>query len=262
MQQFQTSYTVYFNRRHDRVGHLFSGRFKAKVVEGGHYLLGLTRYVHLNPVRTKRFETAPFEARQQQLHTYRWSSFPDYVGLRPPASWLDYSVLEAFTDLGADAERRRGYLRFVEDCLDEDDPELLAALRRSSKAIGSEAFCREAENRHHDLAVQADRYVDIARRKTETPLDLEQMTAAVMREYTMEKEELLRRGNREAKDVWIRLAQSDCGLTQREIGVALGHTDGATVSRRLAALSKGGDYGDRVAASMRSVRGQIANYKA
>jgi REP element-mobilizing transposase RayT len=53
MQQFQTSYTVYFNRRHGRTGHLFAGRYKARLVEGGHYLLRLTRYVHLNPVKIR-----------------------------------------------------------------------------------------------------------------------------------------------------------------------------------------------------------------
>jgi len=41
---------VYYNLRHGRHGHLFDGRFKAKVVEGDEYLLALTRYVHLNPI--------------------------------------------------------------------------------------------------------------------------------------------------------------------------------------------------------------------
>ena len=49
MQQLNTSYTMYYNVSHRRVGHLFSGRFKAKVVAGDEYLLKLTRYLHLNP---------------------------------------------------------------------------------------------------------------------------------------------------------------------------------------------------------------------
>src|SRR5438132_11567831 len=46
-----TSYTVFYNRRHRRIGHLFQGRYKSIVVEADSYLLELSRYIHLNPVR-------------------------------------------------------------------------------------------------------------------------------------------------------------------------------------------------------------------
>src|SRR5215831_9751891 len=45
-----TAYAVYFNRRHQRVGHLTQGRYGAQLVEGNEYLLKLSRYIHLNPV--------------------------------------------------------------------------------------------------------------------------------------------------------------------------------------------------------------------
>jgi putative transposase len=52
MHWLSVAYTVYFNRRHRRSGHLFQGRFKSFVVQGEDgYLLTLSRYVHLNPVR-------------------------------------------------------------------------------------------------------------------------------------------------------------------------------------------------------------------
>ena len=50
MHRWQTAYTVYFNRRHRRVGHLVQGRYGAWLVERDAYLLRLSRYVHLNPV--------------------------------------------------------------------------------------------------------------------------------------------------------------------------------------------------------------------
>jgi REP element-mobilizing transposase RayT len=53
MQRFNTTYTVYFNRRYYRRGHLFQGRYKALLVDADNYLLELSRYVHLNPVRVK-----------------------------------------------------------------------------------------------------------------------------------------------------------------------------------------------------------------
>lgn len=52
------SYTVYFNWRHGRSGHLFQGRYKSFLVEDGEYLLGLSRYMHLNPVRNVQKRTS------------------------------------------------------------------------------------------------------------------------------------------------------------------------------------------------------------
>jgi putative transposase len=55
MQRLNTTYTVYFNRRHRRVGHLFQGRYKSILIEKDEYLAELSRYIHLNPVRIKRY---------------------------------------------------------------------------------------------------------------------------------------------------------------------------------------------------------------
>ena len=48
MQWIHVSYAAYFNRKRDRVGHLFQGRFKAILVEADEYLKQLSRYIHLN----------------------------------------------------------------------------------------------------------------------------------------------------------------------------------------------------------------------
>ncbi len=60
MQWLNVSYSVWFNRRHDRAGYLFQGRFKAILVEPERWGLELSRYLHLNPVRTGRFDPADF----------------------------------------------------------------------------------------------------------------------------------------------------------------------------------------------------------
>ncbi len=70
MKWFLGTYTHRFNRRHREFGHLFSGRYKALMVDGsGHgYLKTVCDYVHLNPVR------AGLVAEGQRLESYRWSS--------------------------------------------------------------------------------------------------------------------------------------------------------------------------------------------
>ena len=73
MQRFSISYTKAINERFDRVGCLFQGAFQAKLVDEEGYLLHLTRYLHLNPVRA-RLCMRPEE--------WEFSSYRDYVGLR------------------------------------------------------------------------------------------------------------------------------------------------------------------------------------
>jgi len=79
------TYTSRFNRRHKEFGHLFSGRYKALVVDGSGngYLKRVCDYVHLNPVRAKLLKP------EQPLEDFRWSSYPLYLGApsKRPA-WL------------------------------------------------------------------------------------------------------------------------------------------------------------------------------
>ncbi len=53
MRKFNITYTGYYNRRHDRVGHLYQGRYKSVLVDKNEYLSVLSRYIHLNPVKIK-----------------------------------------------------------------------------------------------------------------------------------------------------------------------------------------------------------------
>lgn len=84
----QVTYTVRFNKRWKRVGHLFQGRFKAQLVEADEYSQWLVKYIHLNPVRPKqRDEVIPSE-RWEEFEQYAWSSHRDYAGVRTPPKWL------------------------------------------------------------------------------------------------------------------------------------------------------------------------------
>ena len=98
LQGLNGGYTGYFNRKYNRVGHLFQGRYKAILVEGERYLVELSRYVHLNPVREGMLE-APEE--------YPWSSYPGYILKRKMIDWLKYSWVPGRFDEDASTARRR-----------------------------------------------------------------------------------------------------------------------------------------------------------
>jgi putative transposase len=103
MQHLNTAYTIYFNRRHRRVGHLFQGRFKAILIEAETYALELSRYIHLNPVRAG---LSPFP------ESHPWSSYRDYIGEREPPPWLETQLVLGL--FGTDTkESRQGYRAYV-----------------------------------------------------------------------------------------------------------------------------------------------------
>lgn len=84
MHQLNTAYTVYFNRKYSRVGHLFQGRYKALLIQKNPYLLEVSRYVHLNAVRA-RLINDPYQ--------YRWCSYQYYVGRGKIPEWLDTNFI-------------------------------------------------------------------------------------------------------------------------------------------------------------------------
>lgn len=127
MRQLNGVYTQRFNRTHQRVGHLFQGRFKAILVERDNYLLELCRYIVLNPVRAHMVVSAG---------EYRWSSFLATVGEAPvPAGLTIDWVLSQFAKTKAVARKR--YSSFVEEGVSLPSPwgEL-----RGQVLLGSDQF--------------------------------------------------------------------------------------------------------------------------
>ena len=83
MRSLLTKYSVYFNKRYDRVGSLFQGPYKAVLVENDNQLLHLSRYIHLNPY-----------AKDSPLHL-AYSSYADYLGIRK-TSWHNSNTILSF----------------------------------------------------------------------------------------------------------------------------------------------------------------------
>ena len=69
MQSLAVSYSSYFSKKYDKVGHLFQNRFFSKCVETLEYLIQLCRYIHQNPVNAKI----------SKIEEYRWSSYQEYI---------------------------------------------------------------------------------------------------------------------------------------------------------------------------------------
>jgi len=113
----QNAFTRRMNVIHGKWGHLFGGRYKALLTDGGNGFWALMDYIHLNPVR------AGIVRKGAGLESYRWSSLAGYVGpVRKRPQWLETS--RGFEVVGTkDTEGgRREYLKVLESRVDWKRP--------------------------------------------------------------------------------------------------------------------------------------------
>jgi AraC-like DNA-binding protein len=126
MRQLNGMYTQSFNRRHNRIGHLFQGRFKAILVEKESYLLELCRYIVLNPARVKG---------KGEIGGWKWSSYRATAGLASVPEFLSTDwILGQFGKNRAKAQKQ--YRAFVREGLENRPWEEL----KGQIYLGSEAF--------------------------------------------------------------------------------------------------------------------------
>jgi hypothetical protein len=105
MRQLNGVFTQWSNRRHQRSGHLFQGRYKAILVDRDSYFLELARYIVLNPVRA---------AMVKQPQQWAWSSYGAMIGKSTAPAWLTTDVLLGEFGKGR-FQARRKYQQFVEE---------------------------------------------------------------------------------------------------------------------------------------------------
>lgn len=194
MQQLNGVYTQTFNRKHARVGHVFQGRYKAILVEKEAYLLELSRYIVLNPVRAGLDRAAK---------GWKWSSYSATAGLVPVPSLLTTDwILSQFSSNKSEAQQR--YRRFISQGRDYKVWEGL----KGQIYLGSDAFIRSISHQHKNLS-EVPRVQRLAARSS---LD------EIFRNYT--------------ENTGILMAYRENGYTMKAIAEHLG-VHYATISRKL-----------------------------
>ena len=220
MRHINGAYTTYFNIKRKRAGHLFQGRYKAILVEADEYVVELSRYIHLNPVRAGAVE---------RPEEYRWSSYNSYIGQHAPPTWqkMDF-IIGYFGKKAADPQKR--YRQFVEDMLGEDYESPLTEAVGSS-LLGSLGF-REEITTAHLQGKTASRDVPALRQLLTQPQP-EEIVRQVKKVFA-ENEKL-------ARQAAIHLCHRYSGARLREIGQLFDVRESAISegSRRFAEKLKG-----------------------
>jgi len=250
MQWLKVSYSMWFNAKYQRVGPLFQGRFKSVLVERDDcWLLELSCYVHLNPVRVqmyglnkrdrkleslgfKRPSATEVSERLGVLRRFKWSSYGYYAGYRSQVpNWLDLSeVLQRCSSKEPHIFYRKEVERIIA-C--GHDASVLEALQ-SRLAIGGAVFAQKVR------AISGEPVRDVsAKRELRSCISWERLIE-VAEEVRGEAwaEFGLRRGDC-GRAVVFRLARRYCGMSLKEIGVAAGGIDYAAVSDRVRRYEKG-----------------------
>ena len=238
MHSLCTAYTVYYNLRHKRHGHLLDGRYKAKLVEGDSYLLSLSRYVHLNPVRIGEFKTRAIKEKINLLREYPWSSYQSYIDARKRFEFVEYGPILAEME-GQRRQWARQYQKFVESGLAEDDEDFKIGLRQSSLSLGSESFMGWVHELYEDLVDNTNGIKeDIFLRDNIGCLNPEVVIGIVSAELNVKPGEFNKRHrNSLLRAIAARFLCQYTGLTQREMARMLKMSSGSAVSQQMKKLS-------------------------
>lgn len=236
MQSLSTAYTVYYNLRHGRHGHLLDGRFKAKLVEGDDYLLSLSRYVHLNPVQVSSQKCKPIEERIKILRAHRWSSYPSYIGRRKALDFVEYGPLLAEMH-GKRREWSKRYCEFVESGLAESDEDFKVALKESPRSIGSDGFRAWIDELYQKRLGQHTRPEDASFRHISEPLSADDVLAILGEVFDVEVDEFKRRRHSSPlRGIAARYLIRYAGKSQRDVADYLAIGTGAAVGNQLKRL--------------------------
>ena len=207
MHWLNTNYAMYFNRRYQRSGHLFQGRYKALLVQKERHLQALTGYIHLNPVRA-RLVSSP--------EKYEWSSLQDYLSMEKPHRWLETEwTLSQFGKTMKQA--RRAYQEYIEDGMRRE-------LKNPTKEaeggliLGDKEFVDSVTTRF-----LGDRTLDRERSHLKSPpslVTIREVIEATCEAFGVNSEGVRRKGSHGniPRDVALYLSRRHCGLKNAEVG--------------------------------------------
>ena len=177
LQGVNQSYTMYFNRKYETVGHLFQGRYKAILCDKDAYLLSLVKYIHLNPIRAKVVKS-PEE--------YLWSSHKFYIERTVDRGIVDMEqVLRMFSEnVGKGRRLYRIYMREREEVKREDIYSTV-----DQRVLGDDRFVEKVGQKMGKSEVRGKRMHEYT---------LPEIATAVEEEYRVTLRQLREKGKGEA----------------------------------------------------------------
>jgi len=208
MHYINSSYTTYTNVKRKRSGHLFQGRYKAIIVDKDSYLLELSRYLHLNPVRANL---------TQDPNEYEYSSYRSYVSNASSAVASTNTILGMLAGDPSTAKER--YRDFVESGMADDKASPFKKLY-GGIILGGERFIRTVLDTIENFQLQTE---ETSSRKELRKIPIpEELVTAVSLHFGSSPETVLKEQRSIARKAFVYLVKKRHGFSNRDIGELLG----------------------------------------
>ena len=229
MRHFNISYTGSFNRKYNRSGHLYQGRYKAFLIDEDNYLLEVSRYIHLNPLRMKSRKSVA--QRWQDLMVNESTSFPGYLHLKDRKAFVHYkTILDYF---GGDQRKSiNEHKKFVAEVMEKDMSSPLEK-GKGTGIVGSDDFIEGIKDKfrkdkgHKRLSREQPALRELGKRIK--PDDLIDHYAKLVK---VGPAELTKKGKQSPQRAMLmEMLYRICNITQPEIGKLLGGIDYSAVSQ-------------------------------
>jgi REP element-mobilizing transposase RayT len=240
MHWLNTGYGIWFNRRYQRHGALFQGRYKAILFDPDECLLPIHYYIHLNPVRVGALKTAETEdgqtdhalllKRREVLRDYEWSSYRGYAGLGQPAQWLEMETVRGRTGLSARRYRRELDQRITRDQLGLDwTGELVAGMLMGSGEVLRRWKRQLARQAGGNLKGESRRFGVVS---------WEEIIAAIEKVWGRPWPELRKNRGNHAQAMAIWFARHRGGMTLEQVREQLGAGSYSAVAMQIGRLQR------------------------
>jgi hypothetical protein len=245
------SYSVWFNVRHRRSGHLFQGRFGSFLVGDDASWTEVARYVHLNPVRVAGLGLGKVDRDRQRspaardpgadlvgrrlrvLREYRWSSYRAYAGLERAPQWLWTECLEGACGGRDEKSRRQALRRYHEDPLREGRLESIRERVVGGAVLGSAAFVASVRRRLKNVSKEVSGSGQWQRR-----VHWAQIVAAVEKEHGGRWEEFRDVYGDWGRDVALYLGRQTGRMGLRELAEQAGGLGVAATSQAVSRIAR------------------------
>jgi len=203
MHSLNSAYTTYFNIKRKRSGHLFQGRYKSLLIDADNYLLELSRYIHLNPVR------AGITGKPED---YRYSSYRAYIF--PKEETINFRDLLWNMVGKEEKDGPRSYREFVETAIRDQPMDPLQKVY-GGVILGGERFIQEVLKRLNDQEIQK-KEVSHRRDLESIAPDIDEIVDLVGIQFKISKENV--QATSPYKGYAVYLARKHTPLSNTEIG--------------------------------------------
>jgi hypothetical protein len=192
-------------------------------VEGDIYLLELSRYLHLNPIRIKPHKGKTYAEQWKVLEKYRWSSLSGYLRATEKKSWVNYDEV-----LGQVGGSRNRYRQFIEEGVEGGYDTPWEKLK-GQVVLGREEFVQRVKRKTNGKASPREQ----PSMKVLEAVGLDEVLKKVSRELGIKTEELVgkRPARRDYRALVMEMMYRYGRVGQVEIGRRMGGLDYSTVSR-------------------------------